>query len=150
MPTVLVQGRIAAPKAPLLRENLPEDWQVEVWAPGDDEAELKRLTQAADVVVGGALAIDWPEVPDWGVQLDAVIGVVEAVHGADGLTGRVRAVHASDRDRSLAGFAVIDGDHATSVDAPRHLVLVLARCDTGVALDAALGVTQELHSCHCD
>ena len=34
------------------------------------------------------------------------------------------------------------------VDAPRHLVLVLARGDAGVALDAALGVAKELHSCH--
>ncbi|MEM1314528.1 MAG: 2-hydroxyacid dehydrogenase [Pseudomonadota bacterium] len=64
MPTVLVQGRIAAPKADLLRADLPDDWRVEVWAPGDDAAALAEMTRAADVVVGGALAIDWPEVPN--------------------------------------------------------------------------------------
>src|SRR5207247_2598122 len=62
---------------------------------------------------------------------------------------RRRAAHAGHRDRFLgAHYAVIDGHHAAAVDAPRHFVLLLARGDAAVALDAALGVAQEFHSCH--
>src|SRR5258708_18425246 len=57
-------------------------------------------------------------------------------------------MHASHRDRSLAGLAVIDGDDAPSIDAPRHLVLVLAGGDAGVALDAAVGVAEKFHPRH--
>ena len=52
-------------------------------------------------------------------------------------------MHAGHRDRALAGTAVIDGDDAPAVDAPRHLVLVLAGGDAGVALDAAVCVAEE-------
>jgi hypothetical protein len=34
------------------------------------------------------------------------------------------------------------------VDSPRHLVLVLAGCDAGVAIDAAVGVAKEFHPRH--
>ena len=46
----------------------------------------------------------------------------------------VGAVHARHGDRAFARRAVVDGDDAASVDAPRHLVLVLQ------------AVTQALHS----
>src|SRR3989454_265685 len=83
------------------------------------------------------------------VQHDAVVGAVEAVDRAHRHARRVRAVHAGHRDRFLgADDAVIDGHHAAAVDAPRHFVLLLACGDAAVALDAALGVAQEFHSCH--
>src|SRR5436309_1141447 len=49
---------------------------------------------------------------------------------------------------ALAGLAVIDGDDAAAVDAPRHLVLVFASGDAGVALDATIGVAEEFHTGH--
>jgi hypothetical protein len=51
-------------------------------------------------------------------------------------------VHAGHRDRALAGHAVVDRDDAAAVDAPGHLVLVLAGGDAAVAFDAALGVAE--------
>src|SRR5204862_1165813 len=82
------------------------------------------------------------------VQHDGVGRRIEAVHRAHGGAGRVGAVHAGHRDRALAGFAVIDGDDASAVDAPRHLVLVLAGSDAGVAFDAAVGVAEKFHPSH--
>src|SRR5207237_263821 len=72
----------------------------------------------------------------------------EAVDRAYRGAGRVGAVHAGHRDRALAGFAVVDRDDAAAVDAPRHLVLVLAGRDAGVALDAAVGIAEEFHPRH--
>ena len=83
-----------------------------------------------------------------GVQHHGVGRGVEAVHRADRRAGRVGAVHAGHRDRALARLAVVDGDDAPAVDAPRHLVLVLAGGDAGVALDATVGVAEEFHSSH--
>src|SRR5262249_31375368 len=75
-----------------------------------------------------------------GVQHHRVGGGVEAVDRAHRGARRVGAVHAGHRDRALARLAVVDGDDAPPVDAPRHVVLVLARGDAGVAFDAAVGV----------
>lgn len=64
MPTVLVQGAIAAPRAGLLRDNLPDDWTVTVWDPAHDAPEaFEPLAVAADVIVGGSIPIPWPSVP---------------------------------------------------------------------------------------
>src|SRR5580693_7433488 len=79
---------------------------------------------------------------------DAVIGRENAPHRADRGAGRVGAMHAGHGDRAFAGLAVVDGDDPPSVDAPRHLVLVLARGDAGVALDAAVGVAEKLYPRH--
>src|SRR5262245_20292433 len=83
-----------------------------------------------------------------GVQHHRVRGSIEAVDRAHRRAGRVGAVHAGHRDRALAGFAVVDGDDAPAVDAPRHLVLVLAGSDAGVAFDAAVGVAEKFHPSH--
>src|SRR6185295_638198 len=83
-----------------------------------------------------------------GVQHHAVGRGVEAVHRTYRRARCVGAVHAGHRDRALAGFAVIDGDDAPAVDAPGHLVLVLAGGDASVALDATIGVAEEFHTCH--
>src|SRR6185503_17908367 len=104
--------------------------------------ELRRAERAGVEAVAAAYA----EVLV--VEHHALGGLVEAVHRAHGHTRRVGAVHAGDRDRLLARHPVVQGDHAAAVHTPRHLVLVLARRDAAVALDAALGVTQEFHSCH--
>src|SRR3546814_4120805 len=45
---------------------------------------------------------------------------------------RIRAMHARHGHRALARLAVVDGDDAAAVDAPRHVVLVLAGGDAGV------------------
>jgi phosphoglycerate dehydrogenase-like enzyme len=64
MPTVLVQGRIAAPKADLMRRHAPRDWSVTVWNPDtDDVADFESLALDADVIVGGGIPISWPDVP---------------------------------------------------------------------------------------
>src|SRR3546814_15979417 len=82
------------------------------------------------------------------MEHNAVGGLVEAIHGADRDAGRVRAVHAGYRDGALAVLAVVDGDDAAPVHAPGNLMLVLAGRDAGVALDAAIGVAEEFHTCH--
>src|SRR5258707_1510151 len=82
------------------------------------------------------------------VQHDAVFGRIDPDVRANGRTGSVGAMHAGHRDRALAGFSVIDGNDAPPVDSPRHLVLVLAGGDAGVAIDAAVRVAKELHPCH--
>ena len=65
MPTVLVQGRIAAPHAHRLRAFAPEGWEVTVWDPSSDPVEaFEPLALAADVIVGGGIPIPWPEVPN--------------------------------------------------------------------------------------
>jgi phosphoglycerate dehydrogenase-like enzyme len=65
MPTALVQGRIAAPYAPLLVDNLGPDWEVLVWDPRtDDAADFPALAARADAVVGGGIPLDaWPPAP---------------------------------------------------------------------------------------
>ncbi|MFK4568593.1 hypothetical protein ABIF94_000029 [Bradyrhizobium ottawaense] len=83
-----------------------------------------------------------------GVQHHGIRRGVETVHRTHGRARRVRAVHAGHRDRALARFAVVDGDDAAPVDAPGHLVFVLARRDAGVAFDAPVSVAKKLHSSH--
>jgi hypothetical protein len=82
------------------------------------------------------------------VQHDGIGRGVEAVHRAHGGAGRVGAMHAGHRDRALARLAVIDSDDTPPVDAPRHLVFVLAGGDAGIAFDATIGVAEKFHSCH--
>lgn len=65
MPTVLVQGRIAAPHAPRLKRFAPDGWDVTVWDPSSDPVEaFEPLALEADVIVGGGVPIPWPEVPN--------------------------------------------------------------------------------------
>src|SRR3982074_312797 len=80
---------------------------------------------------------------------DAVIGRENARHRAARRARSVGAVHAGHRDRALSWLAVIDGDDAPAVDAPRHLVLVLAGGDASVAFDATIGVAEKFHPRHC-
>src|ERR1700730_2594514 len=82
------------------------------------------------------------------MEYDAVFGRENTAHRADCRTGSVGTVHAGHGDRALAWLAVIDGDDSPAVDAPRHLVLVLAGGDAGVALDAPVGVAEKLHPRH--
>src|SRR6185437_11110949 len=84
-----------------------------------------------------------------GVQHHAIVGGVDAVDRADRHAGRVGAMHAGHGYRAFARQPVIDGHHATPVDAPGHLMLVLAGGDAGIAFDAALGIAEKLHPCHC-
>src|ERR1700729_4228705 len=60
----------------------------------------------------------------------------------------VGAVHAGHRDRALARLAVVDGDDAPAIEAPGYLIFVLARGHASVAVNAAIGVAEELHSRH--
>src|SRR4029077_7800951 len=83
-----------------------------------------------------------------GVKDDGVNGRIEAIHRADRRAGRVGTMHAGHGDRAFARLAVIDGDDTPAVDAPRHLVLVLAGGAAGVALDATIGVAEEFHTGH--
>lgn len=64
MPTVLVQGRIAAPRLDLMQKYAPEGWQVTCWNPKEQsEEEFLPLALEADVIVGGGIPVPWPEVP---------------------------------------------------------------------------------------
>src|SRR6202165_1158835 len=107
-----------------------------------DAGILRRAERA------GVEAIAAADAQVLGVQHHGVRRGIEAVHRAYRRARRVGAVHAGHRHRALAGLAVVDGHHAAAVDAPRHLVLVLAGGDAGVAFDAAIGVAQEFHSSH--
>src|SRR6266481_7764952 len=82
------------------------------------------------------------------MEYDAIIGRENAAHRADCRAGSVGTVHAGHGDRALAWLAVIDGDDAPAVDAPRQLVLVLAGGDAGVAFDATVGVAEKFHPSH--
>src|SRR5262249_10211094 len=81
-------------------------------------------------------------------QHDTFLGTIEAIDRAHRHARRVGAVHARDRDRALAGHAVVDRDHAAAIHAPGDVVLLLARRDAAVALDAALGIAETFHSGH--
>ena len=64
MPTVLVQGRIAAAKVDLMRRFAPNEWEVTLWDPRQHAASaFPDLAASADVIVGGAIPTDWPPVP---------------------------------------------------------------------------------------
>src|SRR5262249_33232746 len=102
-----------------------------------ERAGLRELRRAERACVEAVAAADAEVLV---VQHDAVVGAVEAVDRAHRHARRVRAVHAGDRHRALAGDAVVDGNHAAAVHAPRDLVLLLAGGDAAVTLDAALGV----------
>src|SRR5216683_8007868 len=83
-----------------------------------------------------------------GMQHDAIRGRVNALDRTNRLAGRIGAVHTGHGYRTLAGLAVIDRDNAPAIEAPRHLVFILARGRAGVALDATIGVAEELHPGH--
>src|SRR3569623_1071826 len=83
-----------------------------------------------------------------GMQHNGIGRGVEAVYRADSCARSIGAVHAGHRDRPLARLAIINGDDAATIDAPWHLMLVLACGDAGIALDAAVGVAEEFHPCH--
>src|SRR5258708_13591939 len=61
-----------------------------------------------------------------GMQHDAICGGVDALDRTNRLAGRIGAVHTGHRHRTLARLAVIDRDNASALEAPRHLVSVLA------------------------
>src|SRR5262249_16161327 len=107
-----------------------------------DTRILRRAERA------GVEAIAAADAEVLGVQHDTVGGGIEAVDRTHCRAGRVGAVHACHRDRALARLAVVDRHDPPPIDAPWYLVLVLARGDAGVALDATVGVTKEFHSSH--
>ncbi len=57
-------------------------------------------------------------------------------------------MQATEIDRSPGTPSLISDPHRLRFYAPRDVVLLLAGGDAAVAFDAALGVTQKLHSCH--
>jgi phosphoglycerate dehydrogenase-like enzyme len=64
MPTVLVQGRIAAAKVDLMRRFAPGGWEVTLWDPDrHDASAFPALATEAHVIVGGAIPTEWPPVP---------------------------------------------------------------------------------------
>src|SRR6516164_4670515 len=82
------------------------------------------------------------------VQYDAVFGREDAFDRTDCRARRVGAMHTGHRHRTLAGFAVIYRNDASAIDAPWHLVLVLAGGNASIATDAALRVAKKFHSSH--
>src|SRR5439155_17223311 len=104
-----------------------------------ERAGLRELRRAEGARVEAVAAADAQVLV---VQHHAFLRLVEAVRGAHRHARRVGAMHARDRDRALAGHAVVDGHHAAAIDPPRNVVLLLARGHAAVALDAALGIAQ--------
>jgi hypothetical protein len=82
------------------------------------------------------------------MQHDAVLGRIVASDRTDRRAERIGTMHAGHRYRVLAGLAVVDGDDAAAIDAPGHLVLVLAGGDAGVAVDAPVRIAKEFHAHH--
>src|ERR1700723_623740 len=82
------------------------------------------------------------------MQHHPFFGGKDAGHRADRGARRVGAMHAGHRDRALPRQTVIKRHHPAPIDAPGHLILVLARGDARVAVDAAVGVAKKLHSRH--
>lgn len=65
MPTILVQGAIAAPRADLLRHHADPAWEILTWDPKTNPAEaFPALAARADVIVGGGIPTAWPDTPD--------------------------------------------------------------------------------------
>src|SRR5262249_32414409 len=108
-------------------------------------ADLGILRRAERAGVEAIAAADADVLP---MHHGAVGGGEDGAGRAHRLARRVGAVHAGHRDRALARLAVVDGDDAPAVDAPGHLMLVLAGGDAGVALDATVGVAEEFHPGH--
>ena len=82
------------------------------------------------------------------MQYNAFVGAVEAIDGAHRHARRIGAVHTGDRDGFFTGHAIVQRDHAATVHTPRHFVFVFTGCNAAIALDTALSVTDEFHSCH--
>src|SRR5690606_13992580 len=82
------------------------------------------------------------------VQHHALLGAIEAIDRTNRHARRIGAMHAGDGDGAFARHPVIDSDDAAAVDAPRHVMFLLAGGDAAVALDAAFGVADEFHSGH--
>ncbi|MEM6664466.1 MAG: 2-hydroxyacid dehydrogenase [Pseudomonadota bacterium] len=61
MPTILLQGAIAVSRLSMMRAHAPEGWEVTYWSPADhDPADFPALAAAAEVIVGGAPPVPWP------------------------------------------------------------------------------------------
>src|SRR5262249_7516592 len=108
-------------------------------------ADLRVLRRAERAGIEAVAAADADVLR---VQHHRVRGGEDRAGRADRLARRVGAVHAGHRHRALARLAVIERDDAPAVDAPRHLVLVLAGGNAGVAFDATIGVAEEFHPSH--
>jgi phosphoglycerate dehydrogenase-like enzyme len=65
MKSVLMQGRLAVPRAAMLRARVGENWRITTWSPEENSADdFAGLAAQADVIIGGAIPLDpWPEVP---------------------------------------------------------------------------------------
>ncbi len=64
MPTVLIQGAIAANKIDLMRKHAPTGWDVALWDPKQHQPDqFAALAAEADVIVGGSIPTPWPGVP---------------------------------------------------------------------------------------
>ena len=107
-------------------------------------SEIARLRELRCAERTGIEAVAAANAQVLRVKHHAFFVLVEAVDRAHRHAGCVRTVHAGHGDRPFAGLAIIDGHHPAAVDAPGHLMLVLASRHTGIALNATLSVTKEL------
>lgn len=62
-PTLVLLRRAAGFAVPLLEKNLKTDWQIEMWHPDDDPARLNALAPSVDVLCGGVVKPEWPDMP---------------------------------------------------------------------------------------
>src|SRR5713226_10017296 len=111
-------------------------------------AEIAHLRILRRAEWAGVEAITATDALILGMQHDAIRGRVNALDRTNRLAGRIGAVHTGHRHRTLAWLAVIDRDNASAIEAPRHLVFILARGRAGVTLDATIGVAKKLHPGH--
>src|SRR5271154_478897 len=82
------------------------------------------------------------------MQYHAIVRGEDATDRTNRRAWRVGAMHACHGDRTFAGHAVIDGNYTPAIDAPGHLILVLAGSHARIAVDATVGITEKFHTGH--
>jgi len=97
--------------------------------------KLRRTERAGHETVATA---------DTGILADeyyAVIALVNGIHWTHGNTGCIRTVHAGNRDRFLARFALVDGDYPAAVNPHRYVVALFAGYHATATVNTTFYVT---------
>ena len=96
----------------------------------------------------GVEAIAATDAQIFGMEHDRFVGRIEAGTGQTAAQGAsVQCIQAMEKERS-PGFPSLIVTTRRPVNFPWHFMLVFAGGDTGIALDAAVGIAQKLHPRH--
>lgn len=61
--TLFLAGRMSAPRAAFLEDNLTTDWRISSWSEDEPFERFIELAPQADALVGGRIRGDWPAAP---------------------------------------------------------------------------------------